>query len=279
VTDRIDPHAGRDFERGLRERLAAIGAQVPVGEPPEPIHHGRGGDPRMLLALAVVVVVVVVVVGIVGAAIALRDSDDGTQVATGDTSSTTASQLVPTPCSDARAGPIFASGTDGEDTWEYTVTGEPPAISQAIRYRGPAGERAGSATYTADSWANLVETGELGTWESRQDPLSPVTFVAGALPAQARAVRFMYPDGRVDEICTVGRLLGLPVVFFVAMLDLDNPPTATTAIDSEGRALASGEVTVRHQPDAATASPLPRMLQVELELNRTLVPLPLQPTS
>jgi hypothetical protein len=278
VTDRIDPHAGRDFERGLRERLAAIGVQVPVGQPPEPIHHGRGGDHWMQLALAVVGVVVVVG-GIVGAAVALRAGDDGTQVATGHAPRATASQLVPTPCSDARAGPVFASGTDGEDTLEYTVTGEPPAVSQAIRYRGPAGERAGSATYTAGSWANLVETGELGTWQSRQEPLSPVTFVAGALPSQARAVRFQYPDGRVDEICTVGRLLGLPVVFFVAKLDLDNPPKATTAVDAEGRALASGEVTVRHQPDADTSSPLPRMLQVELEPNRRLVPLPLQPTS
>lgn len=275
MTDRIDPHAGRDFERGLREQLAAIGAQVPVGEPPEPIHDGRGGDRRMQLALAVVVVVV----GIVGAAIALRDSNDGTQIATGDRSSATASQLVPTPCSDARAGPVFASGIDGEDTWDYTVTGEPPAISQAIRYRGPAGERAGSATYTAGSWANLVETGELGTWESRQDALSPVTFVAGALPSQARAVRFQYPDGRIDEICTVGRLLGLPVVFFVAKLDLDNLPKAITAVDAEGRALASGDVTVRHQPDADAGSPLRRMLHVELELNRSLVPSPLQPAS
>jgi hypothetical protein len=274
VTDRIDP-VGRDFERGLRERLAAIGAQVPVREPPEPIHDGRGGDRRVQLALAVLVVMM----GIVGAAIAVRDSDDGTQAATGDTPSTTASQFAPTPCRDARVGPVFASGTDGEDAWDYTVTGEPPAISQAIRYRGPAGERAGSATYTAGSWANLVETGELGTWESRQDPLSPVTFVAGAVPSQARAVRFQYPDGRVDEICTVGRLLGLPVVFFVAKLDLDNPPKATTAVDAEGRALASGDVTVRHQPDADTGSPHPRTLHVELELNRRLVPLPLQPAS
>lgn len=275
MTDRIDPDGGRDLERGLRQRLAAIGAQVPVGEPPERTHDGRGGARRMRLALALVVVVV----GIVGAAIALRDGEDGTRVDTGDTPSTTASQLVPTPCTDARAGPVFASGQDGEDTWDYTVTGEPPAISQAIRHRGPAGERAGSATYTAQSWANLVETGELGTWDSRRDPLSPVTFVAGALPSQARAVRFQYPSGRVDEICTVGRRLGLPVVFFVAKLDLDTPPNAITAVDAEGRALASGDVTVRHQPDADTDTPLLRMLHVELELNHRLVPLPLLPAA
>jgi hypothetical protein len=220
-----------------------------------------------------------VMVGIVGAALALRDGGDGTQVDVGDTPSTSTSQLVPTPCGDVRPGPVFASGTDGEDTWDYTVMGEPPAISQAIRYRGPAGERAGSATYTADSWANLVETGELGTWESRKTPLSPVTFVAGALPSQVRAVRFQYPDGHFEEICAVGRLLGLPVVFFVAKLDVDNPPTAITAVDAEGRALASGDVTVQRQPDADTGSPLARMLHIEIELNRRLVPLPLEPAS
>jgi hypothetical protein len=271
VRDRIDAADAGELERGLRERLAAIGAQVPVGEPPERTHHGRPGTPRVMLALMAAGVAAVVV-----SAIALR-SRDSAQVDIADTPRTTAPQLVATPCRDDRAGPVFASGADGEGSWEYTVTGQPPAVSQAIRFRGPTGEGAGSATHTAASWAALVERGELGTWAAQRDPLSPVAFVAGELPSQARAVRLRYPDGRVEEICTVGRLIRLPVVYFVAELARDNPPETITAVDADGQVLATGNVTVRDQTDPETGDPIHRSLDVQMELDRGLAPLPLQP--
>jgi hypothetical protein len=271
VSNRIDPETGADTERGLRERLAAIGAQVPVGEPPERTHADRPGVRPVRLAVAAAGLAAVVV-----AAIALRDATSG-QVDLADRPATTGPQLVPTPCRDVRAGTVYASGVDGEDTWEYTVTGQPPTIGQEIRHRGPAGESAGSATHTAESWAGLVERGDLGTWTSQQDPLGPAAFVAGELPTQARAVRFRYPAGHVEEICTLGRLPGLPVVFFVAKLDLDSPPNEITAVDAKGRALATGNVAIRDLTDDTTGEQIHRWPDVQLDLVRELVPLPLQP--
>lgn len=236
------------------------GGPVPDGAPvPSGTAGLRHAAPRRRRPLVAAAVTVALAAAATGMAVAVA-GDDEPEPRAGTVTDDCAPRV-------AEDGVIGRGTTPGGDEWSVRVQGAPPAERTTVLLNG---QRAGETWGDEDSWATIVSAGMLPLHvEVTEDGL----LVHGQIPRETSVVEVRADQGGGDEAVAHACPVTVPsndlLGFFVMTLPPGTSPTEARALDDEGRALATADLSVLN------LDVVPSGAGTTMNVDPDLVPLPL----